>query len=372
MKILTITCHNVYNHGASLQQFALLRHLESEGYDATTINYQPYYLAGNYSYLGVPSKRFKKNIFLRVLYILAKFPQRFRDRRRRKAFNQFHYQYIKETTRKYKNNKELKKELPVGDVYICGSDQIWNTLFENGKDPAFYLDFVPDNKTKLSYAASFSTDSVSPDLNLFLNKAISRLNAISVRERSGLDILSNLGFENTHQVVDPVFLLSEDTWKENFITDNHYSPYILVYDFDNNPLIKEYALYIKEKKGFQIFSLNKRLVYADLVFWDIGPEEFLNLIYHSSFVLANSFHATAFSCIFRKQFLTFNREASINTRMRDLLQDLDLTNRIVSDFDQNLIEQEIKFEKVNNAISNKVINSKRFLTKSINNEKVVY
>ncbi|HMM16037.1 MAG TPA: polysaccharide pyruvyl transferase family protein [Petrimonas sp.] len=371
MKILTITCHNVYNHGASLQEFALLDYLSSIGHDAKTINYQPNYLAESYTYTGVPNKKFKKNFILQILYILAKFPQRFADRKRRKSFHEFHDNYIKATSKKYNNNKELKLDLPVADIYICGSDQIWNTVFENGKDPAFYLDFVPENKTKISYAASFATDMVPKELTAFLKSSLSRLQAISVRESSGVKILNELGLNNVSHVVDPVFLLSRDKWEAKFIAQNEYKPFVFVYDFDNNPLIKKYALYLKEKKGLQIYALSKRIKYADKTFWSIGPDKFLELIYHSSFVLANSFHATAFSCIFEKEFLIFNRNTSINTRMRDFLQEIGLSNRLVDTFDENLVESKITFSEVGKIVNNKIAYSKAFLKESIDNETMV-
>lgn len=369
MKILTITCHRVFNHGASLQQFALLHHLQSLGHDVQTINYQPDYLANHYKYTGVPSEKFKKNIILRLLYIVAKFPERFANRKRREAFDIFEKNNIPQTKKLFVNNEELKRDIPNADAYICGSDQIWNTLFENGKDPAFYLDFVPQNKLKISYAASFATEKISDDIKHFIKEKVKAIDFISVRETSGLNILHNIGIERVTHVVDPVFLLSKEEWKKKFITtEEQENPYVLVYDFDNNPLIKEYALYLKKEKGFDIIALSPRIKYADRYYWSIGPEKFLNLLYKSSFVLANSFHATAFSFIFEKQCLIFNRTTGINTRMGDFLQEYGLSERMVMNFNKKIIDSIIDFSEIRPKLETNISKSKSFLNKALQYE----
>lgn len=371
LKINTITCHRVFNHGASLQQFALLHHLRSLGHEVQTINYQPDYLADHYRYSGVPSEKFKKNIILRWLYIVAKFPERFANRKRRKAFDAFERDHIPQTKKCYTSNIELKNDLPPADAYICGSDQIWNTLFENGKDPAFYLDFVTKDKLKISYAASFATEKILDDIKEFVRKNVNSINYISVRETSGVKILNDLGIENVTHVVDPVFLLSKDDWMKKFITiEKQETPFVLVYDFDNNPLIKEYALFLKKEKGFDIVALSPRIKYADRFYWSIGPEKFINLLYNSSFVLANSFHATAFSFIFEKQCLIFNRTTGINTRMRDFLEEYGLSKRMVSDFDKNMVDNMIDFSEIKPKLEIKILKSKSFLNKALQYEKL--
>lgn len=369
--IKTITCHRVFNHGASLQQFALLEYLTSLGHQVETINYQPHYLADNYRYLGVPNDKFRKNAILKMIYILAKLPKRFADRKRRDIFDLFEKQYIPQTKRQYKNNKELKANLPNADIYICGSDQIWNTLFENGKDPAFYLDFVPKEKLTISYAASFATEEIAENLKDFVKEKVNAIDCISVRESSGVRILNDLNVEDVTHVLDPVFLLSKEEWLKKFKVDTNYKkPYVLVYDFDNNPLIEQYAKFLKENKGYKIIALSHRITYADEVFWSIGPDQFLHLMAESTWVLANSFHATAFSVIFEKQFLIFNRTTGINTRMQDFLGEFELSERMVSVFDKSLINNAIDFSNIKLKLENKISDSKSFLNKALHYEKM--
>ena len=78
MKIKTITCHNVYNFGASLQAYALAEYLQSEGHEVEIIDYQPLYLR-HYRLAGVPNPRFDRPVW-RQAYQIAKFPGRLFDR----------------------------------------------------------------------------------------------------------------------------------------------------------------------------------------------------------------------------------------------------------------------------------------------------
>src|SRR5690606_2478234 len=191
--IKTITCHEVYNYGASLQEHALLQFLKEEGYHSETINYKPNYLSNHFSLWEVSNPYFDKNILTRLIYKVLKLPKRIINRTRKRNFDDFSKKYIPSTKKLYKNNEGLKQFPPSADIFICGSDQIWNSFFENGKDPAFYLDFVPDDKLKISYAASFAIDELEESLKSFVKEKASRIDHISVRETSGVKILNELG-----------------------------------------------------------------------------------------------------------------------------------------------------------------------------------
>lgn len=365
LKILTITCHNVYNHGASLQQFALLEYLKSLGYDAQTINYKPFYFSNHFNYLAIDNPRFKKNIILKTLYILMKFPMRFAERKRKVKFDSFENNNFKILPKKYSSNQELKDDLPIADAYICGSDQIWNSYFENGKDPAFYLDFVPENAKKISYAASFAIDEIEENLKPFVKEKIQRINHISVRETSAKKIVENLGIANVTQVLDPVFLINEEVWRERFVTKIE-EKFVFIYDFDSNPIIEKLAKELAQKNNFKIYTVNKNIKYADKNFFLEGPEKFLSLMDSAQYVITNSFHSVAFSLVFNKQFIVVNRTEAINTRMRDLLGLFNLSNLLVSsDFTISDIKT-INFEEANRLKIEAIEKSKVFLNSSLN------
>ncbi|MEH7549898.1 polysaccharide pyruvyl transferase family protein, partial [Neobacillus vireti] len=219
MKICTITCHDVYNHGASLQAYALMKYLSNSGHDVEIINYKPDYLSNHYRLMSINNPKWEKNYLTKSIYLLLKIPFRLPGLKRKKAFDKFTLQYLKLSKLKYNSYEELKNDPPIADAYICGSDQIWNTLHKNGKDPAFYLDFVPDEKIKGSYAASFATESILEEHKPMIKQRVSRLDRISVREKSGVKILKELDINQVVNVVDPVFLLEKNEWDKLYIKE---------------------------------------------------------------------------------------------------------------------------------------------------------
>ena len=255
MLIKTITCHDVYNHGAILQAYALMKYLQNKGHKVEIIDYKPTYLSGHYNLFSVNNPAWNTNFIKKAIYLFVKFPGALLALKRKRAFDQFTEKYLSITQTQYVSNEQLTQDPPKADIYICGSDQIWNCLFPNGKDPAFYLDFVPKDKRKISYAASFATQQIPQEYKKFVKNKISNLDNISVRETSGIEILKNLGITHGTQVVDPVFLLDRDEW-DHFCKCKINEEYLLVYDFDKSDLVKKIALKIAEEKKIKIYSVN--------------------------------------------------------------------------------------------------------------------
>lgn len=353
MKIKTITCHDVYNAGASLQAYALATYLQSLGHKVEIINYKPDYLSGHYRLWGRVSNRYNK-VVVRTIYQLIKFPGRLCSRlgKRKRAYDSFTKKYLPVTEKRYISNEDLKKNLPEADVYFAGSDQIWNTFFENGRDPAFYLDFVPNTKIKASYAASFATEDIVKEWKTKVTGWLHHLDYISVREKSGQCILENLGFSDVTTVLDPVFLLGEQQWDEIAGATVFKEDYILVYDFDKNRDVERIVRKLAKQNNWRIYSVFK-CKYADRCFEKEGPEMFLSLIKNATFVISNSFHATAFSLIYKKEFLVFMREEGINTRMSDLVKMAGLTERVLvtnKEYSIHTIDYHSVYERINKEI----------------------
>lgn len=367
MIVKTITCHQVYNYGASLQQLALVEFLNSHGYTTESISYKPSYLADVHKLFSCVNPKWNKNIITKVGYISVKLPQRLKLLKRKKQFNSFESKYIPVTDKVYIDNEQLKAIRHDADVFICGSDQIWNPLFPNGTDPAFYLDFVQNNEAlKISYAASFATDSLPQENIDFVKNQVSNLDLISVRETSGQKILNQLGFTKVEQVLDPVFLLNKKQWNNYAKDESEAKKYILIYDFDNNPNIKKMAKKIAKKHGFFIIGLNQNLKYVDKNYYLKGPSDFLSLIRDAELVLTTSFHALAFGLIFERRLGVFNRHISINTRMRDLLDLVGLSDHLIENSqDLDLTDFDINYATINVKLESHIKRSKDFLLGSI-------
>lgn len=370
MKIKTITCHDVYNSGASLQAYALMNYLQQKGNDVEIIDYKPEYLSKHYKLGAITNPKYEKNLILKITYLILKFPERILALRNKKKYDLFKDNYLKITERRYISNEELKRNLPEADIYICGSDQIWNSKFDNGKDPAFYLDFVPKGKIKASYAASFATDSIDKELKEITKDRISKLDYVGVREISALDILDSLDIKNGVQVLDPVFLLDKFKWEKLTYEINNNEKYIFVYDFDGNELIREIAEKIAKNKKLKIYTVFKSN-YSDKVIKRMGPIDFISYIKNAEFVISNSFHGTAFSIIFEKQFAVVNRKEAINTRMRDLLSILKIENRLISEnYNFNNLINDVDYKEVNKYLRERLEVSKTYLDRvtSIKNQ----
>lgn len=364
MRIKTITCHDVYNHGASLQAFAFQRYLSELGHEVEIIDYKPDYLSGHYKLWSVDNSKYDKPI-IKQIYLLAKLSGRLIALRRKRKFDEFTQKYLRLTSHRYHSNEELKVNPPKADVYIAGSDQIWNTLFCNGRDAAFYLDFAPKGSKRVAYAASFATKDVVEEYKPFVREMLHGFYSISLRERISLPLLESLGRKDGVTVCDPVFLLSSEQWNKILPAFSIEEKYLLVYDTENSNKIRDIALSIAEEKKLKIFNISgSRKSYVDKDFWASSPIDFVQLIRDAEFVVSNSFHATAFSLIFHREFCVVNRSEAINERMLSLLEQYGLQDRLITDIAKGLLSS-IDYSKVQPKIERDIEASKRYLREAM-------
>ena len=225
------------------------------------------------------------------------------------------------------------------------------------------MDFVPKGKIRASYAASFAIEDIDKELKEITKKRIDKLDYIGVREISALNILEDLEIDKGIQVMDPVFLLSKKEWDNMTHEIDKKERYIFVYDFDGNTLIKEISMKIAKENNLKIYTPYK-CDYSDKVIRNMGPIDFISYIKNAEFIISNSFHGTAFSIIFEKQFVVANRKEAINTRMRDLLSILKIENRLIRDYNFNNIIKNINYDEVNKHVNNRLEISKSYLEKA--------
>ena len=360
MKIKTITCHDVYNFGASLQAYALQTFLERQGHDVEIIDYLPDYRSDRMNFFEYRRKKglihgiVKRLPFLKPVIGLTDHLRNpltrndFLFRRRKQAFVNFKKEMLKCTIRTYKNERELESNVPKADLYIAGSDQIWNTIAPNGKDLAYYCHFVPTNIPCISYAASFGSNYIEKGFEDFVKENLSHFVSISIREHSGVEIVKKMGI-NAKEVLDPVFLLDTPDWLK-LCKKKHAEKYILVYDLDmNHPGVKDLALSVAKNNNWKIYSLNDFHVcpYADYNINNAGPIEFLEWLYSAQFVISTSFHCTAFSVIFKKVFYTFPLYKQKNSaRMSDFLSKMHLLNHYIENSLGNNALSDIDFDEI--------------------------
>lgn len=356
MVIKTITCHDVFNYGASLQAYALMYYLRQSGHDVEIIDYKPYYLNRVYNFWYIPTnsrlyKYGQKSHILHFLISLLFIPRNFQNWQRIIPFKKFKRNFLI-CTKQYNSYNKLKTDPPSADCYIAGSDQIWNSKLPNGKDPAFYLNFGPKNTKRLSYAASFGISQIDNDKIQQIKQYLKNINRISVREESGLKILKQLNITGM-EVVDPVFLLKKEEWYKlaNLSKIKVKEKYILVYDiFNDDANLRDNAIKYSKSKDTKIIAINdkQKLKYANINISNAGPLEFIYLIKNAQYVFSCSFHATAFSIIFNKPFAVYYNKTNIS-RMKDLLEKLNIKECLndtldTSFFNWNDINKNLKKE----------------------------
>lgn len=337
MKINTITCQHVYNYGATLQAFALQDYLESLGHNVEIIDFRLPTHTRYELFTPYPKGRAYELVckFPLLRYIITPY----RNRRmlktwgRKRNFDRFDKEYLHLSSHTYKSLDKLQQDTFDADLFIAGSDQIWNTDMENGSNGAYFLDFGPEKTKRISYAASFGISEIKDnDKKLFIKQQLRKFDKISVREKAGLNILHDLGYEGC-QVVDPVFLLSKDAWIKKLNLQIKENDYIFLYDFmhDDERLI-QLSKELAQKEHLKICSVNdiSHAPYADIQIDNAGPKEFLQLLLNAKYVISNSFHATAFSIIFDKKFATFPLLTQRNpSRMIDLLSANNMMERFI-------------------------------------------
>lgn len=379
MKIKTITCHDVNNYGASLQAYALQTYLQKLGHDVEIIDYLPTYKVDRLNFFGynrMTGKLYhiaKIFIFLKPIIGLYDHLKTRKGRaclmfyKKRKPFKQFKKYFLNCTSYVYHDINDLKRNVPQADLYIAGSDQIWNSVSLNGRDPSFYCAFTTNNTPCISYAASFGTSYIPKEMQKFVSDQLKSFRSISVREKSGIKIINELGY-NATEVLDPVFLLNKEEWN-NLCNNHHNEKYVLVYDLDmNHPGIKRLSKEIAEKNNWKIYSLNDFNIcpYADLNINNAGPIEFIEWIRDAQFVICSSFHGSAFSVIFQKQFYTFPLYKGNNhARMVDFLTKLSIADHYIKEYiDVNSINK-IDYQKVQKQLNEYIEKSKFWLRSNI-------
>jgi len=356
MNISIITCHDVYNYGASLQAYALQTYLQKRQNEVSIINYKPQALYNTYDFWYVPKsdshyELTKKTPVAKFLYCLWLAPKRFKTWRRITPFNEFTRRYLN-LTRLYSSYEELLVNPPVSDLYVAGSDQIWNTKIGNGLDKAFYLDFGKDNIKRYSYAASFAMPAIPNEHKEFVKKELLMLDGITVREKTGKEILQDLGF-NSEVVVDPVFLLCKEEWMTMKSSINVKKPYVLVYNLSpGSRILNEITYRIAKEKSLAIVNVDAILPskFGDIRIKNAGPAEFVSLFKNADYIVTDSFHGMSFSIIFNKPFYV-HYEHDNNSRIQDLLSTIGLPSYLNSGKPKDSFDWKVINEKMNELIS---------------------
>ncbi len=353
-KIGILTFHDTLNYGASLQSYALQEKISQMGAMVEVIDYKCIKFVKEYSPIFISQMSMRK-----ILYMLLTLRTNIIKTRKK---NRFQKKYIR-MSRPY-NNRNIQSSNNEYDIFITGSDQVWNWHLTDF-DKTYFLDFVKEDTKKYSYAASFGLASIEAEKYEEYKELLSKFSEISIRENTGRRILSELYEGRVNVSVDPVLLLTAEEW-ENIAITPRISDYILLYSI-NDTIAYEYAVKLAKKTKKKLIYINapiKRIGPFKRVA-SIGPDEFMGWIKQAEYVVTDSFHGVVTSILFKKKFVAFqNRrtEANTNSRIYDLLNRLDLIDRIVCDLSQmNVICEEISYHTVENKLNECIQDSDSFL-----------
>lgn len=321
------------NYGTALQSFSLHYYLEKCGYNVSIVSAWP-------SSRGLKSHlKYLANI-LGILKLANICRQRNASLKVRKFSNFIKHSYNQPVLI---TENQRRKYIENTDVFITGSDQIWNTYYRF--DPTMFLSFAKGGK-KMAYASSIGTKSVKDDCKKDVYNLLMEFQYIGVRENEAVKVLSNLtGRTDIRQVLDPTLILTLDDWLKltNTISVDINCPqkYILCYLIGSNESYKEQIAEIKKAYGIDSIVIipseeNPDFCVDDAkVYSSADPLEFVKLIENSALVCTDSFHATAISINLKKDFVEFLRfkdddKKSQNSRIYDLLNHFELVDRIYS------------------------------------------
>lgn len=347
MKVGILTFHESANYGAVLQAYALQKVINRSN-ECEIVDYRSANISASHKLERMSKDKSIKGM-LKKLLVYGFYEKR---NARFQAFLEAHCHLSKE--RYTKDNIADANELY--DCFVSGSDQILN-LRLTANDYAFYLDFVEKGKMKVAYAASIGNyalreaDGKAKDL-------LTAFDRISSREKSVSQEIEAYAGVASPVVLDPTFLLEKKNWEE--IEEKIEVPdrFILLYFVSPEKEYFDYAVKFAEETNLPIYYINysyKKYKSAKIRnLTDVSPGQFLYLIHKAAYVLTNSFHGTALSIGYEKQFyviLDSKREKG-NQRMKNILSELDLTSCCatldadISDVLNRTIDYSVKKERL--------------------------
>lgn len=314
--------HKVLNFGSALQAYATQIVIQKMGYEVELIDY----IFPNKAHL-----RHKVGFLRKSVYLLFQTLKGFPLKKKRNVFEDFwKNNYV--LSKYYADSDAIKKDPPLYDVYIVGSDQVWNPKYIYD-DNTFFLDFLSNNSICFSYASSFAQLKFSIEYEKNARKYLSAFKAFSVREKDGVEVIEKFLGRKAIVTLDPTLLLKKKDYlsliKQSKLEIDY--PYILVYvlDYAYNPYpyVIQFINKLQEKTGYRIVCIEMPLKYAIRLKkvrnfqGGVSPSDFLYLFSKASVVVTTSFHGVAFSLNFAKPlYAVVNDESNGDNRIINLLK----------------------------------------------------
>ncbi len=360
MKIGILTMHKVLNYGSALQAYATQQILWQLGYSNELIDY-----------LFPPKK--KQNLKTKLRSVLKN------EHKKKLKFQLFWKDFLKCSSGIFCSKNELNATNCRYDLYLTGSDQVWNPIL-NGDELPFMFNFIPNGR-KIAYAASFSKGFIPEERQDIYRELLSQYQAISVREASGVTLLNKFTGIKAIHVCDPTLLLNPNQWDnvEKNATIHIDKPYILAYilSYAYNPFPQIFDIInkIQNELGLKVVLLDGKLKdhlrKGHTIITTAGPSDFLYLIKNASFIVTTSFHGTVFAANFRKPFISvIQNDLSMDSRMYSFVKQVGLEDQaVIYNTPFHFKRKNIYTQEVEKKIEKFKTDSLKFLQSALKNDK---
>lgn len=326
MKIGIMTMHRVQNIGSVLQAYALQYKIRQLGFESELIDYV------------FPSIKKEHNNIKSMVSWCYEAIQGFPGKKRQAKIEAFRRDFLCCSQVSY-NRENLLVNPPQYDVYCTGSDQVWNP-FHIGEDTSFMMDFAPTDAPRFAYASSFASKEVNEPYFSLYSKYLSRYIDITVREKSGAQIVKSMTGKDATVVCDPTLLLSDSEWNniaeksDVTIKGGYILIYLLSYMFNPRPYFYDIVETVRHNLSLPVYHYNPYT--ADSFKRNIkplkgmGPHDFVRIFRDASFVITDSFHGAVFATIFNKPLIGIVKdEHDGDGRISTLRSQVDGCNSIV-------------------------------------------
>ena len=357
-KVSFITVHIGSNFGSNLQTIATSVVLRKLNCDPICVNYIPPRTTNRRYWRKsiVSLKRFVRRFLFFPLHIIEKRNLRY---------------FLSKNCNVSKaiySEDDFSKVCPKADVYMTGSDQVWNFTHNEGLDVHYFFDGIEGKK--VAFSSSIGKDILPEQEKMWIQAYTKDYSAISVREKSAVYLFEGMG-RSVEQVLDPTMMLNKEEWKKYAkprLIKDHYLFVYFPYNIADETICYKAVRQLASKNNLKVISSSFNFYgdpHADKTIRFADPGDFLSLMIYADFVITNSFHGTAFSINLHKEFFVF-MPSKFSTRITSVLEMCNLEKRLLkSGFKDSDFENNIDWVEVEQVLDKERIKSMSFLKRAL-------
>ena len=359
-----LTFHNANNYGAVLQAYALQTYLGKD--DFTKVEIIDFCTKAHIKSARIFKRKSEnglKNIILQALTCLRYIPLH----KKKMKFESFRQDFLHLSKHKYTSERDFLTNISPYDVYISGSDQVFNPNIEFSQ--VYYLNFHPSYGKKIAYAPSFGISTFNDEIKNKILPFLQDFQSLSCRENVGAQYMSKILKKNIPTVLDPVFLIKKEEWESIMKIPEENYKYIFVYDLCGGKELIKISKRLKEITGLKIICATahtKEFYSGCKSKYSIGPLELLGYINRAEYVVTDSFHGTSLSIILNTKVLSYIALPHVSNRITSIMEQLHIKDQIITNVN-NFNFSSIKFTNYQTELQSLISSSKNYLKKALNN-----